>query len=89
MNTTTEAYIATLSEAGFAPTVVGTGGNCEAIQIGGIDGAEVLITDDAQLPDDADYCCIGIHTENDDPMYVNANLATVADVVRAAVASVA
>jgi hypothetical protein len=88
MDTITEAYIATLTEAGFRPTVIGTGGNCEAIQINAGNGAEVLITDDAQLPDEADYCCVGLRTEDDDPIYIDADLATVADAVRVLVASV-
>ena len=84
----TTRYITTLRAAGFNADVVGTGGNCEALEVTA-GNLRVLVTDDAQLPDSADYCCVGLYDDQGDIDYADADLATVADVVRDMLARVA
>lgn len=58
--TPADEYIDRLAAAGFLAGIVPTGGGCDAIAID-TKGHRVLITDDAQVPDTPDYCCVGLY----------------------------
>jgi hypothetical protein len=70
MNETTRRYVAAITEAGYSheTEVVDTGGNCSAISTlmragitsGGLP-VEVLVTDDAQAPEDPASCWLGAY----------------------------
>lgn len=90
MSTTTD-LIAALTARGLDATVVGTGGNCRAVEVGGTDGLHVLVTDDdAGLPRRGAPVLAFLYDDDDEGTLIHSadacDVETVADAVAEALA---